>query len=39
VDNIRSYMDILDWVAADAGPPAQREAANKPSGTNVRSGS
>jgi membrane-bound lytic murein transglycosylase F len=30
VDNIRSYMDILDWVAADAGPPAQREAANKP---------
>ncbi len=25
VDNIRSYMDILDWVAADSGPPAQRE--------------
>ena len=33
VDNIRSYMDILDWVAADAGPPAQREAANKPPGS------
>ena len=29
VENIRSYMDILDWVAADAGPPAQREAAAK----------
>lgn len=29
VDNIRSYMDILDWVAADAAPPAQREAAAK----------
>lgn len=27
VDNIRSYMDILDWVAAESGPPAQREAA------------
>jgi len=25
VDNIRSYMDILDWVAADSGPPAERE--------------
>jgi membrane-bound lytic murein transglycosylase F len=27
VDNIRSYIDILNWVAADATPPAQREAA------------
>lgn len=27
VENIRSYIDILDWVAADTGPPAQREAA------------
>jgi len=26
VDNIRSYIDILDWVAADTAPPAQREA-------------
>jgi membrane-bound lytic murein transglycosylase F len=26
VDNIRGYMDILDWVAADSGPPAQRDA-------------
>jgi membrane-bound lytic murein transglycosylase F len=26
VDNIRSYIDILDWVATDSGPPAQREA-------------
>jgi membrane-bound lytic murein transglycosylase F len=26
VDNIRSYMDILDWVASDSSPPAQREA-------------
>jgi membrane-bound lytic murein transglycosylase F len=25
VENIRSYMDILDWVAGDSGPPAQRE--------------
>lgn len=25
VDNIRGYLDILDWVAADSGPPAQRE--------------
>ncbi len=25
VENIRSYMDILDWVATDSGPPAQRE--------------
>jgi membrane-bound lytic murein transglycosylase F len=29
VDNIRGYMDILDWVAADSGPPAQRD---KPAG-------
>lgn len=27
VENIRSYIDILDWVAADTGPPAQREVA------------
>lgn len=27
VDNIRSYIDILDWVATDSGPPAQREGA------------
>ena len=27
VDNIRSYIDILDWVATDSGPPAQRESA------------
>jgi len=25
VENIRSYMDILDWVAGDSGAPAQRE--------------
>lgn len=25
VENIRSYIDILDWVATDSGPPAQRE--------------
>ena len=31
VDNIRSYIDILDWVAADSSPPAQREAAGPPS--------
>jgi membrane-bound lytic murein transglycosylase F len=29
VENIRSYMDILDWVAADSGPPAQREVTAK----------
>ncbi|HEY5808558.1 MAG TPA: membrane-bound lytic murein transglycosylase MltF [Povalibacter sp.] len=27
VDNIRSYMDILDWVAGDSSPPAQRAEA------------
>src|SRR5437868_7732048 len=27
VENIRSYIDILDWVAADTGVSAQREAA------------
>jgi len=27
VDNIRSYIDILDWVATDSGPPSQREMA------------
>lgn len=27
VENIRSYMDILDWVAGDTNPPAQREGA------------
>ncbi|NLG75543.1 MAG: membrane-bound lytic murein transglycosylase MltF [Xanthomonadaceae bacterium] len=26
VDNIRSYIDILDWVATDSGPPAHRES-------------
>lgn len=26
VDNIRSYIDILDWVAGDTAPPALREA-------------
>ncbi len=25
VENIRSYLDILDWVAADSAPPSQRE--------------
>jgi membrane-bound lytic murein transglycosylase F len=25
VENIRSYMDILDWVATDSGPAAQRD--------------
>jgi hypothetical protein len=25
VENIRSYVDILDWVATDLGPPAPRE--------------
>ena len=29
VENIRSYMEILDWVAGDTAPPAQREAAVK----------
>ena len=29
VENIRSYMDILDWVAADTGPAAQREVAGR----------
>ena len=24
VENIRSYMDILDWVAGDSAPPAKR---------------
>lgn len=33
VENIRSYIDILDWVAADTGPPAQREAATIPGST------
>ena len=32
VDNIRGYMDILDWVAADSGPPAQRDAKAGPLG-------
>jgi hypothetical protein len=27
VENIRGYIDILDWVATDSGPPAQREGA------------
>jgi membrane-bound lytic murein transglycosylase F len=27
VENIRGYIDILDWVAADSAPPAKREAA------------
>lgn len=27
VENIRGYRDILDWVAADTGRPAEREAA------------
>jgi membrane-bound lytic murein transglycosylase F len=26
VENIRSYMDILDWVATDSGSPPQRSA-------------
>ena len=26
VDNIRSYIDILDWVATDSRPPPQRAA-------------
>ena len=30
VDNIRSYIDILDWVAADSGPPALREPPARP---------
>ena len=25
VDNIRSYLDVLSWVAADTGRPAERE--------------
>jgi membrane-bound lytic murein transglycosylase F len=25
VENIRGYIDILDWVATDSAPPAQRE--------------
>ena len=29
VDNIRSYIDILDWVAADSGPPAGRQDASE----------
>lgn len=27
VENIRSYMDILDWVASDIGPTARRKPA------------
>lgn len=26
VENIRGYIDILDWVATDAGPAAQRDS-------------
>ena len=25
VENIRGYIDILDWVATESGPPAQRD--------------
>jgi membrane-bound lytic murein transglycosylase F len=25
VENVRSYMDMLDWVAGESAPPAQRE--------------
>jgi membrane-bound lytic murein transglycosylase F len=32
VENIRSYIDILDWVATDSGPPAQREISAKAQG-------
>jgi len=28
VENIRGYIDILDWVAADSGPPANRTVSN-----------
>ena len=30
VENIRGYIDILDWVAADTGPPAQRDGDAQP---------
>jgi membrane-bound lytic murein transglycosylase F len=30
VENIRGYMDILDWVATESGAPNQREAAPSP---------
>jgi membrane-bound lytic murein transglycosylase MltF len=26
VENIRGYIDILDWVATDTGPASQRDA-------------
>jgi hypothetical protein len=26
VENIRSYIDILDWVATDSGPASQRDS-------------
>jgi membrane-bound lytic murein transglycosylase F len=29
VENIRSYMDILDWVAGDTAPPAKRGRADE----------
>ncbi|MDY0066404.1 MAG: membrane-bound lytic murein transglycosylase MltF [Steroidobacteraceae bacterium] len=32
VENIRGYMDILDWVATDSGPAAQRELTARESG-------
>nr|WP_298724752.1 membrane-bound lytic murein transglycosylase MltF [uncultured Steroidobacter sp.] len=35
VENIRGYMDILDWVATDNGPAAQREAGATTSATST----
>ena len=36
VENIRSYVDILDWVATDSGPPAQRAAQAGESGVRTQ---
>ena len=32
VDNIRSYLDILEWVAADSGPKTAANEAASPAG-------
>lgn len=37
VENIRGYIDILDWVATDSGPPAQREGAAPATATTTAS--
>ena len=37
VENIRGYIDILDWVATDSGPPAQRESRGDRDGRHAKS--